>query len=119
MARKHVSKKTFRLVRHRRLRSRLIGTASRPRLSVFRSRKHIFVQLIDDGSQQTILSVSDHDIAKATKDAKAAALAVGQLIAQRAKDAGIQSVVFDRGGFAYHGRVKAIAEGARKEGLQF
>ena len=111
-----------RRVRHR-IRRRLSGTASRPRLAVFRSGRHIYVQAIDDLSGTTIAQSStlDKDL-RATVRSGAnvdAAKAVGQAIASRLKAAGVDSVVFDRGGFLYHGRIKALAEAAREGGLKF
>lgn len=110
--------------RHVRVRSKVAGTQARPRLNVFRSSAHMYCQVIDDQAGHTLVSASDIDdeVKKlagegATKTARARA--VGTVIAQRAKDAGITSVVFDRGGFLYHGRIKAVAEGAREGGLQF
>lgn len=109
--------------RHARVRRRVVGTAERPRLAVFRSNQHIYAQIIDDGAQQTIASAStlDADLKTAltsthTCDASAK---VGALVAERALSKGIQSVVFDRGGNLYHGRVKALAEAAREAGLSF
>lgn len=107
------------------MRAKISGTATRPRLAVFRSAGHITAQLIDDGTQRTLLFASDRDVKKAkpaaagVTRAMTVASAVGETIAERAKGAGIREVVFDRGGFAYHGRVRALAEGARKAGLKF
>lgn len=113
-------KKSQRQVRRRRIRARVMGTSERPRLSVFRSSKHLYVQLIDDAVQRTLVSVSDTEVRleKGTKPQSIAA-AVGAVLAQRAKQEGITKVVFDRGGFSYQGRVEAVAQGARKGGLQF
>jgi large subunit ribosomal protein L18 len=105
-----------RLRRHRRVRRKLSGTADRPRLAVFRSNRHIYVQLIDDGTARTIASASDRELG-VTGAKRDVAQAVGELIATRAKDAGISRAVFDRGGRLYHGRVAAVAEGAREKGL--
>ena len=105
--------------RRRRVRSRVTGTAERPRLSVFRSSKHISVQLIDDGAGRSLLQVNDRQLPKAKRTKSAAAEAVGILIAERAKTLKITKVVFDRGGRLYHGRVKALAEAARQSGLKF
>jgi len=109
-----------RLKRHRRIRQHVNGTAERPRLCVYRSNKHIFAQLVDDASGKTIAGASDLNIKK-TKDMDKTALAVsvGKLIAEKAKTNKIETVVFDRGGRLYHGRVKALAEGAREGGLKF
>lgn len=110
--------------RHVRVRAKVSGTAQRPRLNVFRSSAHIYAQVVDDDRGETLLSASDleQEVAEragegATKTAKAAA--VGAIIGERAKAAGIDAVVFDRGGFLYHGRVKAVAEAARAAGLAF
>jgi large subunit ribosomal protein L18 len=106
--------------RHRRVRGKVHGSANRPRLCVFRSSKGIYAQLIDDDAGVTLASASTLQLggdASGTKSEKAAE--VGKLVAQRAKDAGIAAVVFDRGGYLYHGRVKALADGAREGGLEF
>ncbi|HEY8541099.1 MAG TPA: 50S ribosomal protein L18 [Pseudothermotoga sp.] len=112
-----------RIRRHLRIRKKVFGTAERPRLSVFRSEKHIYVQLIDDMKGHTILSASTLDPElrqKITKTYnKEAAREVGKLIAQRALAKGIDQVVFDRGGFKYHGRIKELADAAREVGLKF
>jgi large subunit ribosomal protein L18 len=107
--------------RHRRVRKKIMGTAERPRLAVFRSSKHVYVQAIDDISGRTLAAASTVE-AEQRKGATAtvdAARGVGRLIAQRTREAGIDTVVFDRGGFSYHGRVAAVAEGAREGGLVF
>ncbi|MCD1286956.1 50S ribosomal protein L18 [Brevibacterium sp. GP-SGM9] len=105
--------------RHARLRKHVSGTAERPRLSVTRSTRHVFVQVIDDTVGKTLISAStmEADLRTFDGDKTGKARKVGELVAQRAKDAGIEAVVFDRGGNAYHGRVQAIAEGAREGGL--
>ena len=105
--------------RHARLRKHVSGTADRPRLSVTRSTRHVFVQVIDDTVGKTLVSAStmEADLRTFEGDKTGKARKVGELVAQRAKDAGIEAVVFDRGGNAYHGRVQAIAEGAREGGL--
>jgi large subunit ribosomal protein L18 len=100
-----------------RLRNKVKGTTERPRLVVFRSLKHIYAQLVDDTSGRTVATVSDLGIEQGKKGERAAA--VGKLIAERAKTAGITRVVFDRAGYRYHGRVKAVADAARKGGLEF
>ena len=106
--------------RHRRVRKKVRGTAERPRLAVFRSSKHIYAQLIDDVNGRTIASASTME-----KDGRGAAANVataknvGQRIGERGKSAGVKGVVFDRGGFRFHGRVAAVAEGAREAGLEF
>ena len=105
--------------RHLRVRKKITGTASRPRLVVTRSTRHVFVQVVDDTVGKTLVSAStmEADLRTFEGDKTGKARKVGELVAQRAKDAGIDSVVFDRGGNAYHGRVQAIAEGAREGGL--
>jgi len=109
--------------RHRRIRSRISGTAVRPRLNVFRSLDHIYVQVIDDEAGQTLVAASTVDKQLrddlAGKNKKEQATLVGKTVAERAKAAGISEVVFDRGGYLYHGRVKALADGAREGGLDF
>ncbi len=107
--------------RHARVRRRVRGSAARPRLAVFRSNKHIAAQVIDDEAGVTLASAStvESDLRGAPGGNVDAATAVGRLVATRAKAAGITSVVFDRGGFAYHGRVAALADAARTEGLEF
>jgi large subunit ribosomal protein L18 len=106
--------------RHFRVRKKVHGTATRPRLAVFRSNRHIYAQVIDDDAGFTVTSASSredrfsgasHDVDTATQ--------IGKLIGARAKESGIDAIVFDRGGFAYHGRVKALADGAREAGLEF
>lgn len=110
--------------RHVRVRAKVHGTAARPRLNVFRSSAHMYCQVIDDVRGHTLAAASDLDdavIEKAGEGAPKAARAkaVGEVIAERAKAAGIDAVVFDRGGFLYHGRIKAVADGAREGGLKF
>jgi large subunit ribosomal protein L18 len=109
--------------RHRRVRRRVNGTAERPRLAVFRSNEHIYAQIIDDEKQHTIAAASSIDKAlKGTLESGGninAATAVGKLVAERAKEKGIEKVVFDRGGNMYHGRVQALADAARDAGLDF
>jgi large subunit ribosomal protein L18 len=106
-----------------RIRRRLAGTPGRPRLAVFRSQAHIYAQIIDDEARRTLCAASTLDSQLAKQQAKgssvAAARAVGELIANRAAERGIRSVVFDRGGFQYHGRIEALADAARKGGLEF
>jgi len=113
------TKEQGRLRRHRRVRSKITGTAARPRLAVYRSNARIYAQVIDDASGHTLVSASslDKDVA-GSKRAEQAAL-VGKLLAERAKGAGVQTVVFDRGGYLYHGRVKALADAGREAGLEF
>ena len=107
-----------RTIRHNRVRSVISGTADRPRLSVYRANRHIYAQLIDDNHGKTLVSASSMEVKKKDKKVNLAA-EVGKLLAQKASDKKISSAVFDRGGFAYHGRVKALAEGAREGGLKF
>ncbi len=108
---------------HRRVRRTVRGTSERPRLAVFKSLKYTYAQVIDDLKGETVAqaSSSEKDIQKAAKDGKRmdAARLVGEAIAERAKKLGVEQVVFDRGGYIYHGRVRQVAEGARKKGLQF
>lgn len=110
--------------RHKRVRAKVNGTAARPRLNVYRSSAHIYCQIIDDVKGHTLVAASDleDDVReRAGEDAAkvARARAVGEVIAQRAREAGVDAVVFDRGGFLYHGRIKAVADGAREAGLKF
>jgi len=107
--------------RHRRVRATVIGTSARPRLNVFRSLHHIYAQVIDDSTGHTLAAAGTLDKVLRGQDGNktADAQAVGRLVAQRAIDAGIKQVVFDRGGYQYHGRVKALAEAAREAGLDF
>ena len=108
-------------MRHKRIRSKVVGTAERPRLAVFRSLRHISVQVIDDAQGKTLASASSQEKAFGAKSGgnSNGAEEVGKLIAARAKEAGVGKVVFDRGGFRYAGRVAALAESARKAGLEF
>ncbi|HEX3629213.1 MAG TPA: 50S ribosomal protein L18 [Candidatus Dormibacteraeota bacterium] len=112
-----------RLRRHIRLRTNLVGGPTRPRLAVFRSLHHVYAQIIDDASGRTLAAASttDAEVRKSVKSHSSAegAAAVGKSIAERARKAGIETVVFDRGGFPYHGRVKALADAARSAGLKF
>jgi large subunit ribosomal protein L18 len=107
--------------RHLRVRKKVAGTAERPRLVVFRSLKHVYAQLVDDDARRTMVGVSDQskglEVEGTGKVAKG--FAVGKLLAQRAQEAGVSRVVFDRAGYIFHGRVKAVADGARKGGLEF
>jgi large subunit ribosomal protein L18 len=107
--------------RHRRVRKKVSGTAERPRLAVFRSNKHIAAQVIDDRSGRTLAAAAttQSDLKGSATGNKQAAAAVGRLVAERAKAAGVTKVVFDRGGFLYHGRVAALADAAREAGLEF
>jgi large subunit ribosomal protein L18 len=110
-----------RIRRHRRVRKKIHGTAARPRLAVFRSNKHISVQVIDDDAGVTLAAASttETDMRSASGSSVDAASKVGELIGERAKAAGIEKVVFDRGGFAFHGRIAAVASAAREAGLEF
>jgi large subunit ribosomal protein L18 len=113
------TKQQARLRRHRRVRSKVVGTAERPRLAVYRSNRGIAAQVIDDASGRTIAAASSQDKSLAKAKRAETPAAVGKLVAERAKDAGIATVVFDRGGYLYHGRVKALADAAREHGLEF
>jgi|SRR6266700_2708730 len=115
---KQFDRKGARGRRHRRVRVKVAGTAQRPRLSVYRSLHHVYAQLIDDEAGRTLASASTAQLKSGRKDVEAAA-AVGRAIAGQAKTAGIGSAVFDRGGFLYHGRIKALADAAREAGLEF
>ncbi len=112
-------RKSARVKRHNRIRRRIYGSAERPRLCVYRSNKHIYAQIVDDSTSTTLACAStlDGDFKGGKSWDKDAAKQVGELIAKRAKDKGIEAVVFDRGGYIYHGRIAAIAEGARTAGL--
>lgn len=114
-----MSKKEKRYRRHKRVRAKVSGTAKIPRLCVFKSAKHIYAQLIDDEKGRTIAAVSDLKARKSKKSGVDHAKELGKLIAQKAKDKKIEKAVFDRAGYIYHGRIKAIAEGAREAGLKF
>ena len=117
------SRQEIRVKKHDRLRNRFSGTAERPRLSVFRSNKNMYAQVIDDAAGKTLVAAStvEKDVKaelSKTNDTEAAAY-VGKLVAKRALDAGIKEVVFDRGGYLYHGKVKALTDAAREAGLEF
>ena len=118
---KKESRNVARKARHARVRSKLNGTATCPRLNVFRSNSNIFAQIIDDEKGITLVSASsiDKELKLENGGNKEAATKVGELIAKRAKEANISKVVFDRGGYLYHGRVQALAEAARENGLEF
>ncbi|WP_335872178.1 50S ribosomal protein L18 [Bacillus sp. 2205SS5-2] len=107
--------------RHARVRAKITGTEARPRLNIFRSSKHIYAQLIDDTNGVTLVSASslDKELTLESTGNLEAAIKVGALVAKRAADKGFASVVFDRGGYLYHGRVKALADAARENGLEF
>ncbi len=118
-----ISRKSVRLKKQRRIRNKIIGTAEKPRLCVFRSANHINAQIIDDSKGQTIVAASTYE-----KEVKgqpkfenkvSAAQFVGKLVAERALEKGLKKIIFDRNGFLYHGRIKAVSEGARKAGLEF
>jgi large subunit ribosomal protein L18 len=113
------SKNQIRLRIHTRIRRRVKGTPERPRLAVFRSVKHIYAQVIDDAKGHTLVAASSNEKSAANGGNVAGAKTVGKTVAERAKEKGIKSVVFDRGGYLYHGRVKALAEAARQAGLEF
>jgi large subunit ribosomal protein L18 len=116
----NIDKKEIRTRIHRRIRRKLQGTAERPRLAVFRSVAHIYAQVIDDSKGNTLVSASSVDKGARTNGGNlAAAKTIGKLVAERAKEKGIGKVVFDRGGYPYHGRVKALADAARAAGLEF
>jgi large subunit ribosomal protein L18 len=112
------SKNEIRMRVHKRIRNRVKGTAERPRLAVFRSLKHIYAQVIDDAKGHTLVAASSAESGKNGGNV-AGAKDIGTLVADRAKDKGVKAVVFDRGGYHYHGRVKALAEAARQAGLEF
>jgi large subunit ribosomal protein L18 len=120
---KQADRRDTRIRRHVRLRTNLEGGPQRPRLAVFRSIHHVYAQVIDDASGRTLAAAStaDADLRKSLKSPSSAegAAAVGKSIAERARKVGIETVVFDRGGFPYHGRIKALAEAARAGGLKF
>jgi large subunit ribosomal protein L18 len=115
---KQSDRKVNRLKRHRRVRVHVAGTPERPRLAVFRSLNHLYAQLIDDEASRTVASASTVELKAKGNDVEAA-VKVGQAIAAKAKAAGVNHVVFDRGGFLYHGRIKALADAAREAGLEF
>jgi large subunit ribosomal protein L18 len=114
-----VTKRQRRLRRRRRVRARVTGTTQRPRLSVYRSNRGVFAQLIDDGKGHTVAAVNWIEPELRKLSASDQAKRAGELLAERAKAAGVETCVFDRGGYRYHGRVKALAEGAREGGLVF
>jgi len=120
---KKVDKNQKRIERHYRIRNKITGTPERPRLNIFKSSKHIYAQVIDDATGTTLVSASTQDkelrekVAELTKEE--AARLVGKTLGERAKEKDINTVVFDRGGYLYHGRVKFLAEGARESGLEF
>ena len=114
-----VTKPQRRLRRRRRVRAKVRGTAERPRLSVFRSNRGVFAQLVDDDAARTLVAVAWTEPELRKLESMEQAKRAGGLLAERAKQAGLETCIFDRGGYQYHGRVKALAEGAREGGLQF
>jgi large subunit ribosomal protein L18 len=124
MPKKTLRRARMRIVRHRRVRKKIRGTSAMPRLSVFRSLKHIYAQVIDDTTGTTLVAMSTEapevrDRLEAGMNRIAQSKVVGQALGTRAKEQGISQIAFDRGGYLYHGRVKALAEGARESGLEF
>lgn len=118
---KKVAKNTNRIKKHKKIRNKFSGTADRPRLAVFRSNNHIYAQVIDDVKGHTLAAAStkDKELSLEKTNNVEAAVAVGTLIAEKAMAKGVEAVVFDRGGYVYHGKVKALADAAREKGLQF
>ena len=114
-----MTKRQQRLRRRRRVRSRVTGTAERPRLSVYRSNRGVFAQLVDDAAGRTLAAVNWTEPELRKLSASEQAKKAGELLAERARSAGVETCVFDRGGYQFHGRVKALAEGAREGGLKF
>ena len=112
-------KRAQRQKRAKRTRAKIFGSAKRPRLTIFRSNKHVYAQLIDDEKGKTLVSASDLKIKKSTKGKIATAKSVGQVIAKKAAELKIKEVVFDKGSYQYHGIIKAVADGARQGGLNF
>lgn len=109
----------MRVIRHKRIRKNLVGTTERPRLAVFKSQKHIYAQVIDDSQGVTLAAASSTEKGLSAADNVEGAKKVGEALASRAKEKGVNSVVFDRGGFRYHGVVASLADGAREGGLDF
>jgi large subunit ribosomal protein L18 len=117
---RNIDKKEIRTRIHKRIRRKLAGTSERPRLAIFRSVAHIYAQVIDDSKGVTLVSASSVDKGGKTNGGNvAAAKTIGKLVAERAKEKGVTRVVFDRGGYAFHGRIKALADAARAAGLEF
>lgn len=114
-----ITKRERKQKRHKRIKAKIFGTKEKPRLYVFRSGKHIYGQLIDDQNSKTIAVASDREFKNISNNKTGKAKEVGNLIAKKAKDLKIEKVVFDKGGYKYHGRIKAVAEGAREGGLKF
>ena len=115
---KKIDKKELRLKRRRRVRAKVSGTPDKPRLAVYKSLTSIYAQLIDDINGKTLAQAAIKDVAKGKNDMEGAK-SVGKLVAERGKKAGVKKVVFDRGGYSYHGKIKSLAEGAREGGLEF
>jgi len=107
-----------RIIRHKRIRAKIKGTAERPRFSVFKSNRHFFIQLIDDEAQKTLISVSDKEIKSKSKSRKIIAREIGKILAKKALIRGVKNVVFDRGGYKFHGIISELSEGAREGGLK-
>ncbi len=116
---KRLTRTNRRGARHARVRAKITGSGARPRLSVYRSGKHVYAQVIDDAQGATLAAASDQEIRDKKVSKTERAKIVGALIGERCKNMGISAVVFDRGGFAYHGRIRTVAEAARKAGLAF
>ena len=114
---KNSDKKLNRSRRHRKVRAKISGTSSRPRIAVFKSNQYIYAQVVDDESGKTLLSVSDMEVKKGKKSEKA--LKIGEALAAQMKEKGLLEAVFDRGGFKFHGRVKSVADGLRSGGIKF
>jgi large subunit ribosomal protein L18 len=116
---KSIVKRQKRNRRHRRIRRKVAGTAERPRLCVFRSLRHIYAQLVDDDAGRTLVAASSHNLDGESGNNTKTAQDVGKLVAERAREKQIDAVIFDRGGYRYHGRIKALADAARENGLKF
>tara|TARA_B100000029_G_scaffold516813_1_gene634916 strand:- start:99168 stop:99542 length:375 start_codon:yes stop_codon:yes gene_type:complete len=124
MSKKMLQKTKMRKIRHRRVRKTITGNAARPRLNIFRSLKHIYAQVIDDVAGTTLLSLSTNtpeikEKLESEMDRKAQSKIVGKILGEKMKEQGLASITFDRGGYLYHGRVKALAEGMRESGMKF
>ncbi len=124
MSKKMLQKTKMRKIRHRRVRKTISGNAARPRLNIFRSLKHIYAQVIDDVAGTTLLSLSTNtpeikEKLESEMDRKAQSKIVGKILGEKMKEQGLASITFDRGGYLYHGRVKALAEGMRESGMKF
>ncbi|MDO8676162.1 MAG: 50S ribosomal protein L18 [Candidatus Azambacteria bacterium] len=113
------NKRDKRITRHKRVRAKIEGTSKRPRFSVFKSNNHFFVQLVDDDNGRTIISTSDHQVKTKSKNKKMVAFEVGKIIGKKAKEKGINNIVFDRGGHKFHGIILELAKGAKESGLIF